>query len=153
MKLVVRKNDLWVYAMNDRERSFFQDMLDLYPQLPDSHHRLSAGVVSDGWAEQQRFLEESMKEYRLENKRQLQELLAGEGRFKKTEDGFLLEFSSEQREILLQLFNDIRVGFWLQLGSPEEEDKLELCRDPKNLPKLMAMEFCAAFQVMLISGK
>jgi hypothetical protein len=153
VKLVERKNDLWVYSVSDEERSFFLDMLALYPQVPDAHHRLSKGVDSDAWVEQQRLLEEAMKDYRLENKRILQELLTGEDRFKKMEDGFLLEFSSEQREILLQLLNDIRVGFWLQLGSPEEEDKIRLCQDPQNISKLMAMEFCAGFQMLLISGK
>ena len=153
MKLVERKNDLWVYSMSDEEHSFFQDMLSLYPQVPDSHHRLSQDSSSDAWIEQQRLLEEAMKDYRQENKRILQGLIAGEDRFKKTADGFLLEFSSEQREILLQLFNDIRVGFWLQLGSPEEKDKVQLCRNPKNLPKLFAMEYCAAFQMLLIAGK
>ena len=153
MKLVERKNDVWVYSVSGEERSFFLDMLALYPQVPDAHHRLSKDIGSDAWVEQQRLLEDAMKDYRLENKRILQELLAGEDRFKKMEDGFLLEFSSEQREILLQLLNDIRVGFWLQLGSPEEEDKIRLCQDPQNISKLMAMEFCAGFQMLLISGK
>ena len=153
MKLAARKRDLWIYSMTDRERLLFQEMLDLYPQVPDTHHRLTAGAVSESWAEQQRLLEESMMEHRQENKRRLLDMLGGGGQFKKGDEGPLLEVSSEQREMLLQLFNDVRVGFWLQLGSPEEEDKIKLCEDAANIPKLMAMEFCAAFQMMLLSGK
>lgn len=152
MKLASRKKDRWIYSIDEDEKSFMQDMLDLYPQVPDSHHQLVKSGVSDSCSEQQRLLEESMREHRLENKLKLQRILSQEGRFARNDEGFLLEVTSEQRETLLQLFNDIRVGFWLQLGSPEDEEKMKLFEDARNVPKLLAMDFCAAFQMMLLSG-
>ena len=47
-------------------------------------------------------------------------LLMGADNFKAGDEGWRLCLNSEEREILLQILNDLRVGSWRILGEPED---------------------------------
>ncbi len=72
-------------------------------------------------AEREKLLNESLFEHRRALKRQAMDLL-GAKNFKKAEQDYLFTLTSGEREILLQILNDIRVGCWVSLGKPESLD-------------------------------
>ena len=97
----------------------------------------------------QRLLDEALAEQRAENKKQLQALLADPRRFEHTETGARLSLSPAEVEWLLQVLNDIRVGSWVILGSPEEKPA-EL--NAANAPHFLAMEMAGYFQMQLLEA-
>jgi hypothetical protein len=69
-------------------------------------------------AERQWLLNESLAEHRDELKRKAGKYLAA-GKLKAERDGWRLRLSTEDREFLLQLLNDVRISSWRALGQPE----------------------------------
>jgi hypothetical protein len=97
----------------------------------------------------QRLLEEAVAEQRAANKKQLQTLLTDPRRFADTETGCRMTLSPADMEWLLQVLNDIRIGSWVRLGSPEERlEKLTL----KTAPHFWAMEMSGYFQSRLLEA-
>ena len=106
---------------------------------------LDAGVIT---AEQ---LDEALAEQRAANKRQLQKWLNEPHRFEKTEAGWFMALSVTDFEWLLQVLNDIRVGSWILLGSPEKDlGDFEL--NDQTAPHAWAMEMAGGFQAHLLEA-
>ena len=101
----------------------------------------------------QHLLEEALAEHRNENKKQLDAMLQEPGRFEDSPTGYRLSLSAGQVEWLLQVFNDIRVGSWLQLGSPDEKKGKRLRINLKNARYVWAMELSGHFQYVLLSAR
>ena len=97
----------------------------------------------------QRLLDEALAEQRAENKKQLEALLADPRRFAHTETGGRLSLSPAEVEWVLQVLNDIRVGSWIMLGSPDEK-RAEL--NEGTAPDLAAMETAGYFQMQLLQA-
>src|ERR1019366_3565511 len=74
-------------------------------------------------AEREKLLNESLTEHREELRRKAQHLISGD-RLKIQQDRYVLSLGLEDREILLQILNDIRVESWRALGEPEDLDPL-----------------------------
>jgi hypothetical protein len=55
-------------------------------------------------------------------------------------------------EWLPQVLNDIRVGHWLRLGSPEPGDLNPLNLGLKHLPIWLAMEMSGSFQMSILAA-
>ena len=53
-------------------------------------------------------------------------------------------------EWLLQVLNDVRVGSWLKLGQPDENQSPDVT--PENFQFVLAMEVCGAFQSALLAA-
>ena len=79
----------------------------------------------------------------------MQALLADPRRFGHTETGARLSLSPAEVEWLLQVLNDIRVGSWVILGSPEEKPA-EL--NATTAPHFLAMEMAGYFQMQLLEA-
>ena len=122
MKLVRATKTRLVFHLGQREKHLLLHLLKLYPCVPSAHHVLSkSGRLPDAEANQQ-LLDEALAEQRAENKKQLQALLADPRRFQEhTESGARLSLSPAEAEWLMQVLNDIRVGSWIILGSPDEQ--------------------------------
>ncbi len=149
MKLVQATKARLVFHLGQREKRSLLQLLTLYPCVPSAHHVLSrTGRVPDQKANQ-RLLDEALAEQRAENKKQLQALLADPRRFQNTKDGGRLSLSRGEVEWILQVLNDIRVGNWVILGSPEEKPA-ELTA--ANAPHFLAMELAGYFQMPLLEA-
>ena len=119
MKLVRQTRDGWKYHLNQREGDCLRSLLNQFPitaQIPAQISRTDADPKS---IEREKLLNESLAEHRTELKQQAANLLAP-GKFKPGEKSFLLALNPEEREILLQILNDIRIGCWRVLGEPED---------------------------------
>jgi hypothetical protein len=149
VRLLQTTGDKLVFQLGKREKQVLLEVLKLYPLIPPAHQRLSqAGALPDQEASQ-RLLDEALAEQRRENKKHLQALLAAPYRFRETQAGCHLSLSTSDVEWLLQILNDIRVGCWIRLGSPEEKLK-EL--NEKTAPDVWGMELAGAFQMELLEA-
>ena len=149
MRLTRTTKTRFEFRLAPREKPILLAVLKLYPRIVSAVSPLSkSGALPD--AEScQRLLDDALAEQREENRRQLQALLADPKRFKETETGSRLILSHGDLEWLLQILNDIRIGSWLRLGSPEEH--LHHLTE-KNAPDLWAMEMSGAFVMQFLNA-
>ena len=68
MKFIGRNGEQFVFEMTAREKSLFLAILGLYPQVPQSHHRLSQQADLPDAQANQRLLEESLKAQKAESR-------------------------------------------------------------------------------------
>ena len=121
MKLIQGSKATLLFQLGRREGSLLLQVLKLYPRVPPAHQPLSKSGRLPDQEENQQLLDEALAEQRAANKKQLQTLLADPRRFQRTDAGFRLSLSRAEAEWVLQVLNDIRVGSWIILGSPEGE--------------------------------
>jgi hypothetical protein len=118
MKLIKRMGESWQYALNQNEVALFDGLLKKFPFTNNVPVKISKSGRDPEAFEREQLLNESLAEHRKELKRQAMNLVAAE-KFKQSAEGYWVTFKTEEREILLQILNDIRVGCWRALGEPE----------------------------------
>lgn len=137
-----------IIQLEAAERDILSETLNLYPLVPATHPRLSK-TAADQSEENQRLLEESLAEQRAENRRQLDAMMQSSKRWRKISAGLQLRLSAAEVEWLLQVLNDVRVGSWLLLGEPDEDNPPEL--SPEKFRYTMTMELCGLLQSALLA--
>ena len=141
-----------IFRINAREEALLLAMLRLYPVLENSHHRISQDPKAAASAEQ-RLLEESMGQQRAAHRRKGDALFQTPQRFFKEVLGERhLVLTGAQLEWLLQVLNDIRVGSWVRLGSPDLEKPASLQLTRAGARSLQAMQICGEFQLALLEA-
>jgi hypothetical protein len=149
VKLIKATKNRLLFQMARREELLLLRILELYPCVPPAHLKLSqTGRLPEPDANQ-RLLEEALAEHRAEKKKQVQALLADKRHLLRTETGSRLSLSPAEAEAVLQVLNDVRVGSWVQLGSPEEID-VEF--DEKTAPHLVAMQMAGYFETQFLEA-
>jgi hypothetical protein len=119
VRLVRATKEGFVLHLGKREKPLFCDLLKLYPRIPSTHRaNLSKTGQIPNQQENQRLLEDALKESRRENRKKVLRLLEDVKTFHELDTGWQLNVSNSDLEWLLQVLNDIRVGSWLRLGSP-----------------------------------
>ena len=149
MKLIKADQGKFSFQLARRERDMLLHVLSLYPLIPASHHQLSKSAHRP---EDQQLLEESLAAQRKKNRQRIQTLLRAKSRFEENAHGFRLSLSSAQMDWLLQALNDVRVGSWLILGSPESPEETFAVLNEKTAPYFWAMEVAGDFQMTLIKA-
>ena len=149
MKLIQATTNQMVFHLGQREERLLAQVLNLYPCMPPAHQKLSkAGRLPEPEANQ-RLLDEALAEHRAENKKQLQALLSDRRRFEHTETGARLSLSPAQVDWVLQMLNDVRVGSWILLGSPEQ---MAVDLNETTAPHFRAMEMAGYFQAQFLQA-
>ena len=149
MKLVRSTKTRLVFDLGQREEQMLLRLLKLYPCVPPAHHVLSKASRLPAAAANQQLLDEALAEQRAQSKKQLQTLLADSGRLEHMDSGARLSLSHAEAEWLMQVLNDVRVGSWILLGSPEGK-LTEL--NPDRAPHFLAMERAGYFQMQLLEA-
>ena len=149
MNLIRTTKEQLEFHLARREKHLLLSLLQLYPCLPSAHQPLSQSGGLPDQETSQRLLAEALAEQREENRRQLQALLGDPGRFREEETGWRLSLSRADLEWLLQVLNDIRVGSWVRLGSPEEP---LTGLDEKTAPHYAAMEMSGQLQMQFLEA-
>ncbi len=144
MKVVGMVAEKVVLEFGHNERRAFLRLLQLSPRVPPAHHRLSRSSLPQDEANQL-LLEEAMAEQRAEHKRFLQAFMKDPARMTTTQEVCRLTLAPGEIEYLLQVLNDIRVGSWLLLGSPDGRVQL-------NSPDAWAMELAGFLQAELLAA-
>jgi hypothetical protein len=144
------KDDAFVVHLANHELKMLERILELYPVVPFSYARLSrTGTPSPAHAQSQQLLEEALAEHRDGNRRALKEWLARPGRIQHETGGCLLSLSASEIDRLLQILNDVRVGSWIRMGSPEGRVR-KLTKETAE--HLWAMEMSGYFQMHLLEA-
>ena len=149
MKLVRATKTKLVFDLGQREEQQLLRLLKLYPCVPPTHHVLSESDRLPDAAVNQQLLDEALAEQRVQNKKQLQALLADPHRLEHLESSARLSLSPAETEWFLQVLNDIRVGSWILLGSPDGKP-VEL--NPARAHHFLAMERAGYFQMQLLEA-
>ena len=138
----------FVFHLAKREKHLLSEVLRLYPCLPSGHHLKKMSQMPDA---SKRLLDEALAEQRAETKMAVAAFLSEPRRFVQADGGWRFGVSTEELEWLLQVLNDIRVGSWVLLGSPEE--RLELTRlNEQTAPHFWAMEMAGFFQMEMLKA-
>ena len=58
----------------------------------------------------------------------------------------------DENQWLLQVLNDVRVGSWIALGSPDPEQGKKIVFNEKILPHFRAMELAGAFETVFLDA-
>jgi hypothetical protein len=130
MKIVKHKGETWQYVLNDVEAGLLKQLLKNFPFTGNVPVKISKTGSDPKSIEREKLLNESLAEHRKELKTQAAGLVSSE-KLKPGEKGNMLILTGDEREILLQILNDIRVGCWRALGKPEA---LELHMPRKSKP-------------------
>ena len=118
MKLVRLTQDGWQYQLDPPEANCLRSLLLQFPITANTTAKISRTDNDPQTVDREKLLNESLAEHRKELKK-IARSLAGAGQFKVRDKDWQLCINSEEREILLQILNDIRVGSWRALGEPE----------------------------------
>jgi len=133
--------------LDSRERVLLVSLLRLYPRVPSTFMPVSkSGDLPDA-ASSQKLIDEALAEQRSENQRQVKRFIDDPGRWRELNGSFQASLSDVEIDWLLEVLNDVRIGSWMILGSPEE--LLELVTQ-ETAPHLWAMEMAGFFQMRII---
>jgi hypothetical protein len=152
VKLLQATDGRFVFHVGKREKLLLTEVLGLFPLLPAAHQRLSKAPDAPKAAEHQKLLEEALTAHRQEVKRQVLALLEKNLHPIEGETGFRLSLEGHQVECLLQAVNDVRVGSWVRLGSPDPKATAKMELNAENAPCFWAMEVCGFFESVLLSA-
>ena len=151
MKLLRAADGKFLFQLAKREKHLLIEVLNLYPRIPSGHQPLSKSLKHPDRDANQGLLNEALAEQRAECKKHLTAFLADPQRFKEDQTGCRLSLSGSEPEWLLQILNDIRVGSWISLGSPEPPMEIKLL-NAQTAPHFWAMEMAGHFQMQLLEA-
>jgi hypothetical protein len=151
VKLIRSSNDKLLFHLGKREKQLLVQVLKLYPRVPSGHHTLTKTPNLRDREANQVLLDEAMAEQRTVSAKQLQAFLADPHRFAEDQSGCRLSLCNSEPEWLLQILNDIRVGSWLNLGSPQPPMEIQTLNE-RTAPDFWAMEMAGHFQMQLLAA-
>jgi hypothetical protein len=151
VRLIKASNDKLLFHLGKREKHLLVEVLKLYPRIPSGHQSLSKSPKTRDREANQRLLDEALAEQRAECKKHLRAFLEDPRRFEEDQTGCRLSLCNSEPEWLLQVLNDIRVGSWLSLGSPEPPIEIKALNE-RTAPDFWAMEMAGHFQMQLLAA-
>ena len=122
MRMLKHSGAGWKYGLELKEGMLLRALVKEFPLTAATAAKITRTGAGAESAERERLLNESLAQHRQELKRLAGKLLAT--RLKAGKDDWRLALSGNEREVLLQLLNDIRVESWHALGEPENLDTL-----------------------------
>jgi hypothetical protein len=152
MKLVRVDQDRFYFELTQEEQIYLFHLLYQYPLVPAGYQSITRQRETKELAENQQLLDETLQARRLANRKQIIDMLNQGGRFVAGPDEAVVSTSFTRGEIewLLQICNDIRIGSWLALGSPDLDDKSELRQEQGTARYFINMQIAGAFEMLFI---
>jgi hypothetical protein len=150
VKLDRSENGDLTLALSEKERSVLVNVLELYPLIPSSYHRLSRNADPAEIAADQKLLDEALATEKQENRRRLRAFFKLERTGRPGPTDSRLSLTPAQVDWLLQVLNDVRVGSWLKLGCPDENDRRAPRLSPTTARYSFALEYCGLMQSFLL---
>jgi len=152
MKLLSQDANRYVLQFTTQEKDLLLGLLPQYPKLPADHHQASKNDTIN--ADVQALLADALAEQREKNRVAAQAFLTNTASFEPDEEDWLLTLTDAEIEWLLQILNDLRVGSWLALDSPQQDEEggyinLENATS-ENVTDIWTMEICGTLQYELL---
>jgi hypothetical protein len=152
VKLLKREDEHFIFLVGKRQREMMFALLRRYPVVISGHFRQRHPAKSGEAKANQELLEEALAEQQKENRRALEQMLNQPDRFQESDLGFTFSVTEPEIEWLLQVFNDIRVGSWIQLGEPDPDSAASLQASEQNVQLAWAMEMAGLFEHSLLKA-
>lgn len=152
MKVLRRTGERLVFGLGVREKALLEKLLTFYPIQPEARPPLSRETPGDRFAEAEALLHESLRDQKKELAGWLHERLTDGAALTRTGSGWRLTLPLGEVEFLLQVLNELRVGAWSRLGSPENLDDPKLEDSSANAPFHAIMTVAGQFQMVLLAG-
>jgi hypothetical protein len=152
VKVIKRSESNWQYALNQTEFGLLCLLLKKFPHTESVPAKISKTDSDLKSVEREELLNESLVEHRKELKRQAVNMLS-DNKLKKNKKRHLLTLTAGDREILLQILNDIRVGCWRALGEPEGLELQKCDGSAQELKYRSLMNLAGYFEHYLIGSK
>ena len=152
MKLIRAMGDNSLFEISKREWRLLLEVLELYPLIPATHQRLSKRTKTTKENENQLWLEESLAAHRKENRKLVLAMLNEPERFQTKASGYHFTLSRSEIEWLLQVLNDVRVGSWIALGSPETLYSKDVSLNDNTAPHIRSMEIAGGFEMVFLNS-
>lgn len=151
MKVAPDGTDRFLIDTSEREKDLLRELLKLYPLIPDPQDPSPADGAS-ATPPSAHLLRETLVNHRQEAGGVLRKILGGFAPNPDAKDRWHTRLSRSELEILLQGLNDIRVGSWMRLGSPDFESKARMEINSQNAHYFWAMELCGAYLTTILHG-
>jgi hypothetical protein len=145
VKLRKAANNQLEFELDEGEKDVLLRVLRLYPMIRSGYQPLSRTGEHD--QANQRLLDEALQESRQRNQSHLETFLADPAHFKPVRDQWHLVVSSTELDWLLEVLNDVRIGSWISLGSPQVPLS---AFDGQNARHFWAMEIAGLFQMRFL---
>jgi len=149
MKLAKQNGENWQYELNAVEADLLKQLLKNFPFTGHVPVKISKVNADSNSIEREKLLNESLAEHRKELKKQANNLIAAK-KFNPSEKAHLLTLNAKERETLLQILNDIRVGCWRALGEPETTELHKPDCSAQELARHQLMNLAGYFEHHLI---
>jgi len=148
---IIRSQTALVIHLGHYEHRRLLEIIKLYPCIPSAHFPLSRNSSLPNEDENEKFLQDTLAEQREAISNEVRAMLADPERLIAREHRFELTLKYEEVERLLQVLNDVRIGSWIRLGSPEKRIDLSMITE-KNARDYLALELSGEFQGMLLAA-
>jgi hypothetical protein len=141
----------WVFALSEKERDFLVAVLQAYPAVPEGYQALSRESAERLSAEDRSLLTEALLEHRAGCRAKVRRWLKGGARFRQVDDTWQFRLAKNDFNWMMQILNDVRVGNWIDLGSPDEvHNPTELLQ--KDPAAFFHMEAAGMFQMQFLEA-
>lgn len=151
MKLLESNGRRIVFGLGMREKSFLERLLSFYPLRPDGPPVLSRGS-EPGLAEATELLAETLEQERESLSAWIRSRLQEGPGLTRQEGVWRLCLEGGDADRLLRVLNELRVGAWVRLGSPEQIDDPDLASGPGQAPLVAIMMLSGQFEVALLQA-
>lgn len=153
MKLVERQGGRLVFSLANRERIFLERLLTFFPMQPDVRPPLSRDAESRfQLADAELLLHEALREGHREATEWIKLRFTEGEMLAKVKSGWRLTLDEHDVERLLQILNEMRVGAWQRLGSPDDLREDLLASTPSQGPLYAIMTLAGQFEILLLQA-
>ncbi|MCC7374052.1 MAG: hypothetical protein IT581_05320 [Verrucomicrobiales bacterium] len=149
MKVFEKNEDGLVFEMSSRERALLDRLLSFYPLRPEGAPTLSRGST-ERLADAATLLADALREQRVELAAWISSRLTEGEALKRAGSQWRLTLTHAEIDALLRVFNELRVGAWLRLGSPEDLREETAATAPGQAPFYVIMTLAGQFEVFLL---
>jgi hypothetical protein len=149
MRLLKQSGAGWKYELEQNEGILLRALVKEFPPTAATAVKISRTGADPQSAERERLLNESLAQHRLELKKLAGKLLAAN--LKAGKNSWRLSVNVNEREVLLQLLNDIRVESWHALGEPENLDTLPSSPSESDLRYHHLMHLAGYFEWKMVN--
>jgi hypothetical protein len=138
-----------VFRFERTEREMFTRILDLFPVQQGAMREIMDNVNA------QDLLEKALREQRNKLREEGERLVRANGELAidaEFNEFWDLKLSEVEIEWVLQMLNDVRVGIWTQIGSPNPSHELKIKGEPNEelVRAHVIMQLCATWQGLMM---
>jgi hypothetical protein len=143
-------SEAFTFHFEPYEKDLLQQVMRLYPLLDASYHRLASSTKDTKLDAAQHLLDEAMQQQIAEGRLQVRAMLEPKRWTQDKFGGCEFTLPAGETELFLQVLNNVRVGAWVALGKPEEDQRHNFSPMTEQGQLAMVMELCGFFQMALL---